>query len=104
MLVVVLYAAVWVIDAVTVQRTLDLSGKIGVAVLALITARAGMQIALLHEEPDPATGDPILCVHCTQVVPDEPFCIACGAAARASSRTSRQFRRESPPVPEDALG
>ncbi|MCB1288849.1 MAG: zinc ribbon domain-containing protein [Mycobacterium sp.] len=103
-LVVVLYAAVWVIDAVTVQRTLDLSGKIGVAVLALITARAGMQIALLHEEPDPATGDPILCVHCTQVVPDEPFCIACGAAARASSRTSRQFRRESPPVPEDALG
>ena len=66
--------------------------------LALLLVRCAVQIALLHEAPDPATGAPVLCVHCERVVPDMPFCSACGAAARASSRTSRRMRRESPPV------
>lgn len=99
-----LYAAVWVADAVSVQRTIDLAAKITLAVLALLTVRCAVQIALLQEEPDPAGGESVLCVHCLKVVPDEPFCVACGAAARASSRSSRRLRRESPPVLDESFG
>lgn len=69
-------------DAVSVQRTIDLAAKITLAVLALLTVRCAVRIALLQEEPDPAGGESVLCVHCLKVVPDEPFCVACGAAAR----------------------
>lgn len=99
-LAVVLYSAVWAVDSVGLPRVLNLAVIIGIAVLALLTARAGIQIALLHEAPDPMSDDPILCVHCERVVPDMAFCAACGAAARASSRTSRRLRRESRPVLE----
>lgn len=93
-----LYLAVWAVDALTLPRVLDLAIKLGLAVLALLLVRCAVQIALLHEAPDPATGAPLLCPHCERVVPDLPFCSACGVAARASSRTSRRRRRESPPV------
>ena len=78
-------------------RVMDVSLKLGLAVLALLITRCAVQIALLHEAPDPSTGQPLLCVHCERVVPDMPFCSACGAAARASSRTSRRLRHEKPP-------
>lgn len=102
LLAVGLYVAVWFVDALALPRPADLTIKLALAVVALITARAAVQIALLHEAPDPATGDPLLCVHCEKVVPDLPFCVACGAAARASSRTSRRLRHEMPPVREFA--
>lgn len=91
------YVGVWAVDGSDI-RVLDIGGKIALAVLALIVVRCAIQIALLHEAPDPATGNPVLCVHCVRAVPDMPFCAACGAAARASSRSSRRLRRESPPV------
>ncbi len=96
-----LYLAVWTIDAAVESRWLIVAIRLALAVLALILVRCAVQIALLNEEPDPATGEPVLCVHCEKVVPDMPFCSACGAAARASSRTSRRRRRESPPVRQD---
>ena len=43
-------------------------------------------------QPDPATGEPVGCLHCDRTVPDAPFCPACGAATRASSRTWRRSR------------
>jgi hypothetical protein len=92
------YVGVWALDGSNVARVVDVAGKIALAVFALIVVRCAVQIALLHEEPDPATDDPVLCVHCEQVVPTTPFCVACGSAARASSRSSRRLRRESPPV------
>lgn len=92
------YVAVWWIDSWNAARTVELVLEVGFAVLALIVVRCAVQIALLHESPDPATGDPILCVHCERVVPDLPFCVACGAAGRASSQSSRRRRRTSPPV------
>ena len=97
--------AVWVVDALELSRAVDLVLKGALAVLAVVIVRCGVQIALLHEMPDPATGAPVLCVHCEQVVPDMAFCPACGAAARASSRTSRRLRHEYPPdqVPVAAL-
>lgn len=92
------YVGVWAIDGSSVMRVLDVAGKIVLAIVALIVVRCAVQIALLHEAPDPATRNPVLCVHCNRVVPAMPFCVACGSAARASSRSSRRLRRESPPV------
>lgn len=99
-----LYLAVWVVDTLALPRLLDIALKLAFALLALLLVRCAVQIALLHENPDPSTGDPILCVHCELVVPDLPFCAACGAAARASSRTSRRLRRQSPPVRDPVSG
>lgn len=95
--VVALYAAVWVADAARLPKLPQLLLHLGLAVLALLAVRTGMQMALLHEAIDPATGRPVLCEHCERVVPDMPYCPACGAAARAASRSSRRLRRESPP-------
>lgn len=95
----IFYLAVWAIGPTNVPRAVDIAVKLILAVLALLVTRCAVQIALLNEKQDPATGDPVLCVHCDRVVPDMPFCMACGVASRASSRTSRQFRREYAPVP-----
>jgi hypothetical protein len=92
------YLAVWAVDSLGLPRFTDMTAKLAVAALALIVVRCAVQIALLHEEPDPASGDPVLCVHCERIVPDLPFCVGCGAAARASSRSSRRLRHEFPPV------
>jgi hypothetical protein len=57
-----------------------------------------VHMALLREQHDPITHEPLLCEHCGHVVPDMAFCPACGVATRASSRTSRAERREARPV------
>lgn len=102
-LVVAIYIGVWLVDAARLPRIQEMLLHLEMTVPALLALRTGMQMALLHEEPDPFTGLPWLCVHCERVVPEMPFCPACGAAARASSRTSRRLRRESRPVRDPAL-
>lgn len=101
-LVLAIYTAIWAIDSSRLPQWPELGLHILMTVVALIAARICVQLALLHEEPDPYTRQPMLCVHCDRVVPDMPFCPACGAAARASSRSSRRQRRESPPTRQDA--
>ena len=105
----VLYAGVWIVDALTPpvlaaqkQEVLELAMNLVLAVLAMLTARFGVQIALLHGAPGPVTGRPLLCVGCEKVVPDMAFCPACGTAAQAASSTSRRLRRESPAVRESS--
>lgn len=104
-----LYVGVWLVDALTPpvleatqQEFLELTVNLALAVLALLTARFGIQIALLHSAPGPTTRGPLLCVECEKVVPDMAFCPACGAASLASSSTSRRSRRDSPPVRESS--
>lgn len=97
-LVVLIYTAIWVIDASRLPKWPQLALHLVITVIALLAARLCLQLALLHEQPDPHSGEPLLCIHCDRVVPDMPFCPACGAAARASSRSSRRRRRESPPA------
>jgi hypothetical protein len=99
-LMAVLFVGVWVIDALSLPHSVDVAVNLVQAGVALVTLRVAVQTVLLHETPDPATGDAVLCVHCEKVVPDAPFCVSCGAAARASSRSSRRLRRQCPPVPE----
>jgi len=100
----ILYLGVWTVDALAQPEILGLAVNVVLAVLALLTLRCGVQVALLHGAPDPATGRPVLCVHCEKVVPDTAFCPSCGAATRASSRSSRRLRIESPPVREPSAG
>ena len=96
--VVLLYVAVWLVYAAKLSQIQETLLQLELAVPALLALRAGMQMALLHEHQEPASGEPWLCVHCERVVPEMDFCPACGAASRASSRESRRMRREARPV------
>lgn len=92
LLVMSLYVAVYAVDAASLSTAAELSINLALTAVVLLTLRFAVQMALLHEEPDPATGAAVGCLHCDQTVPDMAFCPACGAAARASSRTWRRLR------------
>jgi hypothetical protein len=62
-------------------------------VFALLALRVVLQAALLREQHEPGSGEPLLCANCDQVVPDMAFCANCGVATNASSRSSRIARR-----------
>lgn len=98
LLVVAVYAAIWFMQAARLPLLTQLLCHLVLALIAVLALRIGMQMALIREAQDQFTGRPVLCMHCDRVVPDMPFCPACGASGRASSRLSRRLRRESPPV------
>ncbi|HJT90815.1 MAG TPA: zinc ribbon domain-containing protein [Mycobacterium sp.] len=101
--VLVVYLALGLIDVSHFPQMLMLVSYLGVALVALLLLRVGLHLALLHEAHDEIqTDEPLLCPHCGHVVPDMAFCPACGAATRASSRTSRKTRREIRPVRTEA--
>lgn len=99
-----LYAVIWIVDAEEWDHGVELAINLALTVLSLLTLRAGMQIALLHERHDELTGEPILCVQCEKVVPDMVFCPDCGASSVAASQSSERLRRQSRPVPVDSTG
>ena len=97
--VLCIFAAVGLIDVVTMPQWVLLLCHLGVALLSVLLLRVGLHLALLHEAHDEIHSDePMQCTHCGHVVPDMAFCPACGVATRASSRSSRPARRESRPV------
>ena len=101
--VVLVHTAVGVVDIVGLPQITMLAIHLTATVLAVLALRLALQLALLHEMPDPVRPDqPLLCIHCEMVVPDMTFCPACGAATRASTRTSRTERRDFRPQPDDA--
>ena len=91
--VLAIYAIIGLTDVATLPQIPQLAVHLAVAVVAVVMLRVGLHMALLHEEHDPITGEPVLCPNCEQVVPDMAFCPACGVAARASSRSARRARR-----------
>ena len=98
------YATVGWADIEGVSQVYVLSWHVAMALVALIGLRIGLQVALLHERAEPATGTYLLCLHCRHVVPEMAFCPSCGAATRATPRRSlRERRRVSPhsAAPED---
>lgn len=100
--VVAVYAALGLVDVARVPQLLQLAVHLTITAIALLALRIGLHLALLHEEHDEIREDePILCPHCGHVVPDMAFCVACGASIRASSRSSRQARRDSRPTRSD---
>ncbi|MBU9764942.1 zinc ribbon domain-containing protein [Mycobacterium sp. TNTM28] len=96
--VIMVYAVLGLVDVARVPEPVQLAVHVAVTVAALYALRIGLHLALLHEAHDPvATGRSVCCPHCGTVTPDLAFCPACGAAARASSRSSRTLRREQRP-------
>lgn len=104
MLVLGNYGVVGIIDAAWLPQFQMLIWHVVMAVIAVISLRAGLQIALLYEAPDPATYIPELCLHCRNVVPDMPFCPSCGASAHATSRALGAHQRLVLPLPAEAGG
>lgn len=102
-LVLLIYLAIWVIDASPLPRWPQLALHLLMTVVALVAARFCLQLSLLHEVPDRLPDLPVLCLNCEQVVPDMPFCPACGFAARTLSRSTRRQRRERPPIRQNAV-
>jgi hypothetical protein len=102
-----MYSAAGLVVVARVPQILQLIVHLALAAIALLALRVGLHLALLHEAHDEVLSDqPILCTECGHVVPDMPFCAACGTAMQASSRWSRDARRESRPVrvdPEPAV-
>ena len=81
------HAAVGVIDIVGVPQLPMVVAHVCIMVLVLLGLRVALQLAVLHESHDHVDADrPLLCPHCEHVIPDMPFCPACGAAAQACSR------------------
>ncbi|MDX1888400.1 zinc ribbon domain-containing protein [Mycolicibacterium sp. 050158] len=100
--VMTMYGLLGLVDIARMPQLLQLTLHLVVAAAALLALRVGLHLALLHEAHDEILSDePLLCPHCGHVVPDMAFCVACGAATRASSRKSRQTRRDTRPVRTD---
>lgn len=97
--VLLLYTAVGIIDVADFAESVRLALELVVTAIALLVLRIALHLALLHEQRDPVPRAPVLCCHCSHVVPDTPFCPNCGVATRAASRSSRAARRTSRPVP-----
>ena len=97
--VLVVYAALGLVDVARIPQILQLAIHLTVATMALLLLRLGLHLALLHEAHDEIQSDePVLCPHCNHVVPDMAFCPACGVATHASSRFSRKERRQTRPT------
>ncbi|BBY64179.1 zinc ribbon domain-containing protein [Mycolicibacterium helvum] len=103
--VVLIHTGVAVTDIMGMAQLRMLTVHIVMTMVVLVLLRIAVQLALMHEAPDPIERDePLLCIHCHHVVPDMAFCPACGVATRASSRASRNARREARPVRVAAEG
>ena len=94
-----MYAGLGLVDVARFDQSWQLVLHLVVTATAVLALRIGLHLALLHEAHDEIQSDePLLCTYCGHVVPDMAFCPACGVATRASSRSSRKFRRDARPV------
>lgn len=97
--VLIVYTALGLVDVARIPQWIQLTVHLAVALMAILALRVGLHLALLHEAQDEIASDqPIFCPRCGHIVPDMSFCPHCGAATHASSRTSREERREHRPV------
>lgn len=98
--VLVLFAALGMIDVTRMSQWIQLAAHLLLAALAVLLLRVGLQVALLHEAHDEIHADELIqCTNCGHIVPDMAFCPDCGFATRASSFSSRSVRRASRPEP-----
>jgi hypothetical protein len=103
--VVLIHTGGAITDIMGMPQLRMLAVHIVMTLVVLVLLRIALQLALMHEAPDPIERDePLLCIHCHHVVPDMAFCPACGVATRASSRASRNERRQARPVRVAAEG
>lgn len=99
-----LYMGVYVLDASELPRFAEIGLNTVITAAALVTARIGVQAALLYEKSQATTRAPVHCEQCEQTVPEMSFCPQCGAATQALSRSARRLRRQSAPEPTAGVG
>jgi hypothetical protein len=99
--VVVVYAAVGLIDVARLPDGLLVALHLLIAAAAVLALRIAIHLALLNETREEMRAQAVVCAECHHVVPDMAFCPNCGVATRASSRSSRQSRRLPPPQADD---
>lgn len=92
--ILTIYAGMGWADAESTSQRSVLLWHLMMAVAALVLLRIGLQVALLHEQSNPADGEPFLCLYCRHVVPEMDFCPSCGIATWASPRRCRAQRRQ----------
>jgi len=92
------YGIVGAIDVVGLPQLQILAWHIAMALVAVVSLRAGLQITLLHEAGDQASLAPEICLHCRNVVPDMAFCPSCGASAHTTSRALRIRQQQVAPL------
>lgn len=106
----ILLSSLTILGTASVVARADVDGRsqfyvlawhVAMATFALLALRVGLQLAVLHEETPAPAGNPFLCLHCRQVVPEMVFCPGCGAATRASPQRSRSERRRVHPAGAD---
>ena len=85
-----IYLGIYLADTWEGPRHWEMTINTALTAVSLVVLRSAVQLALLHEAPDPKTDRTLRCEHCGQAVPDMPFCQVCGAAFRASSESSRR--------------
>jgi len=95
----VAYATSGFIDVAQPWPPLQVTLHLLIAAAAILAVRIAVHLALLHEAREELSRAAILCAECHHVVPDMAFCPNCGAATRASSRSSRGARRLEPQPP-----
>lgn len=91
--VVVVYAAVGLIDIARLPDAILVPLHLLIAAGAVLALRIGIHLVLLKETRQGMRDAAVVCAECHQVVPDTAFCPYCGVSTRASSRTSRRVRR-----------
>jgi hypothetical protein len=92
-MVAALYGALGLVDTSRPAQSQLLGWHLLLAAVALLALRAAVHLALLHEAPEVTGREPVLCSHCRHVVPEMAFCLNCGVAHRASSRSARAALR-----------
>jgi hypothetical protein len=98
------YGIVGAIDVADLPQLQILAWHVAMALVAVLSLRAGLQVALLHEASEPASYAPEVCLHCRNVVPDMAFCPSCGASAHTTSRALRTRQQQVTPLSEDEPG
>lgn len=95
------YAWMGLVDVTRLPQGMKLAVHLLIVAVAILALRIVLHTALLHETYTLMRGEPLLCAECHHVVPDMAFCPNCGGATQASSRSSRDARRVSPPIPTE---
>ena len=81
--VVAIFVGVAVTDAAGLAQLNVLLLHVVLAVAAGLVLRLALQVALLHEAPDPGRQLPARCGFCGVALPDVPLCPGCGIATAA---------------------
>ncbi|MEZ0051018.1 hypothetical protein ABIA30_002016 [Mycobacterium sp. MAA66] len=76
-------------DSAAISQWAKAAWHVGVAVIALMLLRLGLQLALLHQDSGDRNGDPehsVACSYCGNIVPSMAFCSECGVAMAGRDR------------------